>query len=95
MRVVKVSSISDIPYDDWQPVAKTEHRGKFSLINLGNDKRTIMVILPCGHTAVLDGWKIQGIDTESPSATPSIFCHGQNGADCWHGYLTDGELKSV
>lgn len=58
-----------------------------------NGKRTLMIVLPCSHIAVIDTWNIEGIDTDEPSATPSIFCSPQ--IPCWHGYLTKGELKQV
>jgi len=94
MKTQFVESILDIPYDEWQPEALPEHRGKISYIFDAQENKSLMVILPCGHVTSLFGWTITDIDTDTPSATPSIFCH-HNQQPCWHGYLTKGELLSV
>ena len=94
MKIQFVKSLNDIPYDEWQPVAKEEHRGKTARVIGSDKKRTLMIILPCGHLAMIDTWNITDIDTDTPSATPSIFCRYDN-KDCWHGYLTKGELIKV
>ncbi len=94
MRIQFVKSLFDIPYDEWAGGEKDvpaleEHRGKASRVEDGG--RTIMLILPCGHVASLNGWNITDLDTNTPTATPSILCrHG--GQNCWHGYLRNGEL---
>jgi len=99
MKIQRVKSLFDIPYDEWSPTAKEEHRGKWSTFEDKEGKKYIMVILPCGHTASLLTWNITGIDTDTPSATPSIFCRSPiiDGklSNCWHGYLTNGELKAI
>lgn len=94
MKIQFVKSIFDIPYDEWtDPKLNQTHRGKAERITGNNGERSIMLILPCGHLAQLFAWKITDIDTDTPSATPSIFCKGgPNHSDCWHGYLTKGEL---
>ena len=91
MKIQFIKSINDIPYDERYPLAKEEHRGKVSRV-IGSEGRTLMIILPCGHHSTIDGWDITDIDTDMPSATPSIFCQGMDGKGCWHGYLTKGEL---
>jgi len=91
MKIQFVKSLSNLE-GIGDPVVKEELRGKVSRVVIG-DTRTLMLVLPCGHLATLDGWNITDIDTDCPSATPSIFCKS-NGA-CWHGYLTNGELKEV
>lgn len=74
-----------------------KHRGKAARVKVDNE-RTLMLILPCGHLATLQGWEITNIDTDTPTAKPSIFCKGKPkgessiGGDCWHGFLTEGEL---
>lgn len=90
MKIQFVKSLFNIPYDEWQPVAKPEHLGKTARVK-DNAGRSLMIILPCGHIATLFGWNVTDIDTDTPSATPSIFCKYDN-KDCWHGYLTKGEL---
>lgn len=97
MKIQFVKSVSDIPYNEWQPIALPEHRGKVSYISDSKGERTLMIILPCGHIATLFGWNVTGIDTDTPSATPSIFCRHSDDpsvklGNCWHGYLTNGEL---
>jgi len=92
MKIIFVKSLDGYLWDGDSPVAKEENRGKAARMRVGNE-RTIGLILPCGHHAVLDGWKIEDIDTDAPSATPSIFCSPQ--IPCWHGYLTKGELIQV
>ena len=92
MKIQFVKTLDGLLWNADSPVAKEENRGKASRVRVGNE-RTIMVILPCGHPAMLHGWKITDIDTDTPSATPSILCSPK--IPCWHGYLTNGELKSV
>ena len=97
MKIQFIKSIGSIPYDERYPVAKEEHRGKIARVQ-GSQGRTLMMILPCGHHATIDTWNITDIDTDHPSATPSIFCRYSNDGtlgNCWHGYLTNGELRSV
>lgn len=99
MKTLRVKSLFDIPYDEWNPIAKEEHRGKWSTYEDNEGGKHIIIILPCGHTASLQTWNVTGIDTDNPSATPSIFCRhsdisGQLG-NCWHGYLTNGNLEKV
>lgn len=100
MKIQFIDSISNIPWDEHVPVALEEHRGKTARVKDGYGNRSLMLILPCGHTASLFGWNVTDIDTDTPSATPSIFCKGKltpegKPGDCWHGYLTKGELTSV
>ncbi len=93
MKIQFVKSIFDIPFKEREPVADEEHWGKVARVE-GSKGRTLMIILPCGHLAVIDTWTITDIDTDTPSATPSIFCQAYK-KPCWHRYLTKGELKSV
>lgn len=90
MKIQFVKSLSDLE-GIGEPVVKEELRGKASRVKIG-DIRTIMLILPCGHLATLEGWNITDIDTDTPSATPSIFCSPEK--PCWHGWLTKGELHT-
>ena len=92
MKIQFVKSLDGFLWDGDSPIAKEENRGKASRVRIG-EERTIMLILPCGHPATLQGWKITDIDTDEPSATPSIFCSPS--VPCWHGYLTKGELIKV
>jgi len=92
MKIQFVKTLDGLIWDGDSPIAKEENRGKASRV-IGTYGRTIMLILPCGHIATLDGWNITDIDTDTPSATPSILCSPRN--PCWHGYLTKGELISV
>ena len=99
MKVKFVKSIFDIDYDEIQPIAKEEHRGKICRILNSKNEQSLLIVLPCGHLAHIDTWTVTGIETDTPSATPSIFCKGKEidttgkrGGDCWHGYLTNGEL---
>jgi len=91
MKIQFIPSFGDLAWDEKFPVAKEEHRGKAARI-LTKEGRTLMLCLPCGHISTIDTWNIEGIDTNTPSATPSILCRGQDGKECWHGYLTKGEL---
>jgi len=92
MKIKFIESFSEIPYGELYPLSKEEHRGKVSR-SKGSKGETLRIILPCGHNSMIDGWEITDIDSDTPSATPSIFCHGDDGKPCWHGYLTNGELK--
>ena len=93
MKIKIVKSLIGSLWNGDSPIAKEENRGKVARM-IGSDKqRTLGIILPCGHFAFLEGWNITDIDTDTPSATPSIFCSPQ--IPCWHGYLTKGELNSV
>lgn len=92
MDIEFVKSLSDLE-GIGEPICKEELRGKASRVQVGNE-RTLMIILPCGHLATLQGWNIIGIDTDKPTATPSIFCKGNDGKDCWHGWLTNGKLTN-
>jgi hypothetical protein len=94
MHIQFIKSLLDIPYDEWQPIAKPEHFGKAARVN-GSAGKTLMLILPCGHTANLDTWSITNIETDEPGAMPSIFCFGTEHKPCWHGYLLNGVLVSV
>ncbi len=99
MKIQFVKSIDSYLWDGDSPISKQEHRGKASRVRIG-EERSIMLILPCGHTVTLHGWHITGVDTDTPSASPSIFCQGKLTSDgkpgpCWHGWLTDGKLISV
>ena len=91
MKIQFVKSLGDLEGIGEYPI-KEEDRGKASRVKIG-EERTLMIILPCGHLATLNGWNITDIDTDTPSATPSIFCSPQ--LPCWHGYLTKGELIKV
>ncbi len=93
MKIEFVKSLSDLE-GIGEPICKEELRCKASRVRIGNE-RTIMLILPCGHASTLQGWNITDIDTDTPSATPSILCLGNDTKNCWHGYLTKGELTSV
>ena len=95
MKIKFINSIGDIPWDERYPIAKEEHRGKVARVIGSDKKKTLMIILPCGHYSSIEGWNITDIDTDQPSATPSIFCQGTDNKPCWHGYLTKGELISV
>ncbi len=66
-----------------------------------------IVCLPCGHIwrnpPVTESyrWEVTNPESEATiTVTPSIFCKGavradgSVGADCWHGFLTDGKLVS-
>ena len=91
-----VKSVLAYDYDEVQPTANEEHRGKVSYVQ-HKDKKGLLAILPCGHLVDITEWNLTDIDTDHPSATPSIFCHGlgrEKGEhnECWHGYLTNGEF---
>ena len=93
-----IKSVFDIDYDEMHPIAKEEHRGKASHVTDHDGKRGLLIIMPCGHFADITSWNLTDIDTDHPSATPSIFCHNAENEsgksqDCWHGYLTNGEFK--
>ena len=102
MKIQFLKSLFDIPYDEWAGGEKNfaalpEHRGKAARVDDGKGGRTIMLILPCGHVAALYTWTITDLDTDTPSAQPSIFCRHSDDpnvklGNCWHGYLTKGEL---
>ena len=94
MKIQFIKSIADIPWDERNPIALEKHRGKVARIQSSRG-RSLMIVLPCGHHSDIDGWDIKDIDTDHPSATPSIFCYGTENKPCWHGYLTNGELVSV
>lgn len=93
MKIQFVKSLNDLEGIGDSPV-KEELRGKASRVKIGAE-RALMLILPCGHLATLGGWNVNDIDTDTPSATPSILCLGKDKKDCWHGYLTNGELIKV
>lgn len=92
MKIQFIKSISDIPWDEHVPVALEQHKGKASRVVDGHGNRSLMLILPCGHTASLFGWTIEDIDTDTPTAKPSILCGGNVDKCGWHGWLTKGEL---
>lgn len=69
-----------------------DNLGKIARVVDRDGKRWLILILPCGHFASLTNWTITDIDTDEPTATPSIQCKGTDGQNCWHGYLTKGEL---
>lgn len=99
MKITFIQSIADIPWDEHVPVALEEHRGKTARVKDGYGNRSLMLILPCGHTASLFGWTIENIDTDEPTARPSILCRGKltpegQPSDCWHGWLTKGDLHT-
>ncbi len=58
---------------------------------------------PCGgdHSAAVrvggpNGWTITAgslDDLTTLSLTPSIKVSGRGGVECWHGYLTNGEMR--
>jgi hypothetical protein len=59
----------------------------------GYEYRSFMVMLPCGHITMLDNrWQVVNLDTDYPTVSPSIQCI-EGGSSCWHGTLTEGELK--
>lgn len=96
MKIQFIKSLADITFGDSFPMAKEEWVGKAARVNIGNGKRAIMLVLPCRHLNAIDSrWDIQDIDTDEPTATPSILCTGNEQKSCWHGYLTKGELKQV
>jgi hypothetical protein len=98
MRVKFVKSLGDIPFFEKFPVAKPQHLGKIARVIGTGGQKTLMMILPCGHQACIDGWKITDIDTDDPNAAPSILCMGGGSSNnpiqtkCWHGYLRKGFL---
>ena len=62
----------------------------------------LMFLCPCGCGSIAGirvageyRWEWNG-DLDKPTATPSIRIAGGRGggAECWHGYLTDGVFKS-
>ena len=74
-------------------------RGSFEVVTEPSGQRRFYVVCPgCMTLAplalrpVVDGsaqsWEWNG-STEQPTLSPSIHHH-----DCWHGWLTAGELKS-
>lgn len=96
MKLQFIKSLADVTFGDSFPMTKEEWVGKAARINLGNGKIGIMLVLPCRHVNTIDTrWNITGIDTDTPSATPSILCTGNEQKSCWHGYLTNGELNQV
>lgn len=96
MKIQFIKSLADITFEDSFPMAKEEWIGKAARVNLGDGKRGIMIVLPCRHVNTVDTrWNITGIDTDTPTVQPSILCMGNEQKNCWHGYLIDGELKSV
>lgn len=96
-KITFVESLADVTFGDSFPRAEKKWIGKASRIRLGakdDAKRGLMIVLPCGHIGTLDGrWNITNLDTDTPSATPSILCKENGG--CWHGYLTNGELVEI
>ena len=95
MQIQLIKSFSDIPWEEKYPRAKEEHRGKVARVTGSDKKKTLMICLPCGHISSIEGWDITDIDTDTPTAIPSIFCQGEDNKGCWHGYLTKGELRQV
>lgn len=61
----------------------------------GYEYRTLMIILPCGHMAILDHtYTIRDLDTDQPSAKQPLVCVGDYGL-CWKGFLKKGELQAI
>lgn len=45
------------------------------------------------HAPGPQGWQMSGSSLKDLSLTPSLLIGGQ-AAQCWHGYLTNGEFRS-
>ena len=60
----------------------------------GVSREAVLVVLPCGHNALLRMlWTFENYGTDKLTVSPSIFCSPK--VPCWHGWLQNGELKSV
>lgn len=68
-----------------------------SYMILENGPEDIFMVLPCGDNFRPDGrWEVKYPEDENKiTLSPSIFCKGASQNPCWHGYLINGEFKSV
>lgn len=81
---MKVRKIEKKDFNPWE-----ESKGTYAISGKG-----IMIILPCGDffNDFEGKWKYTNIENQQKiTLSPSIFCSPEK--PCWHGFLTNGELK--
>jgi hypothetical protein len=81
--MVKAKKFDSIDDFDFEP-------GSYCVMKDG----MIFATLPCGENFMSDGrWTIENAEDETKiTVSPSIFCGGASGRNCWHGYLRNGEF---
>jgi len=84
--------------DTGEPVPRTERAGIIFDCPCGNTDEDHRLFVPFanpigpGPLISQQGWQRRGDDVETLTLTPSILRH----TDCaWHGFITDGEVRTV
>lgn len=86
---------------DGEPVPRTDGVGLLCDCPCGNADESHQLFVPFanpigpGPLVEQDGWRRTGDTFETLTLTPSIHRLEKRGGCGWHGFITDGEVRSV